>query len=337
MAAPVQHVVAAPDKFKGTATATQIAAAIARAGAAAGIDVRSVPMSDGGDGMLDVLGGITHTTRVTGPDGTPVQAGWRLDGTSAVIESALASGLVLAGGAKGNDAVAATSRGTGELVQAAVDAGATSVLVGLGGSACTDGGLGALAALDAQTLHRIAVGAVQLTVCCDVETRYEDAAWVFAPQKGASPEQVALLSRRLATACRELRSRFGVDVSEIEGGGAAGGLAGGFAAAGGLLRSGFDLVADEVHLAAALRGAGLVLTGEGRLDDESFAGKVVGGVVRRARQLDVPVVAIVGERAIVAPAGVAVISLVERFGADRAHSDVLGCVGHIAAEVFASY
>lgn len=157
-------------------------------------------MSDGGDGVLDVFGGATRHTAVTGPDGRTVDAAWRLDGYEAVIESALASGLVLVGGT--NDAVRATSRGTGELLEAAVRAGATRVVVGLGGSATSDGGLGALDALSAPTLDALRRHEVRLDVCCDVDMRYVDAARVFGPQKGATPEQVELLTRRLAEAQR---------------------------------------------------------------------------------------------------------------------------------------
>ena len=146
-------------------------------------------MSDGGEGLLDVFGGGNRTTVVTGPLGSPVEAAWRIDRRTAVIEMARASGLVLAGGAEGNDPLAATTRGTGELIAKAIEQGARTVLVGLGGSATTDGGLGAIEALGSPAR----LGPIDLQVACDVRTRFVDAAAVFAPQKGATPAQVRLL------------------------------------------------------------------------------------------------------------------------------------------------
>src|SRR3954467_13832946 len=127
------RLVAAPDKFRGTATAAEVAGAIGRAASAAGWDCDAVPMADGGEGTLDVLGGPNRTTRVTGPLGEPVDAGWRLTRRTAVIEMARAAGLLPAGGADGNDPIEATTFGTGELIRAAVDAGARRVVVGMGG------------------------------------------------------------------------------------------------------------------------------------------------------------------------------------------------------------
>ena len=141
------RVLAAPDKFRGTATAAEVAGAVASAVAAVGGRARSVPLSDGGEGFLDVFGGPNRTAVVTGPLGGTVEAGWRLEGRTAVVEMARASGLVLAGGVAGNDPVSATTTGTGELIAAALDAGARRIVVGHGGSASTDGGLGAVKAL----------------------------------------------------------------------------------------------------------------------------------------------------------------------------------------------
>src|SRR5687767_8813088 len=177
------RVIAAPDKFRGTATAAAVAAAIARGARRAGIDCDEVPVADGGEGTLEALGGSNRTTLVTGPLGDPVTAGWRLSGNVAVIEMALASGLaVVPGGAEGNDPIAASTSGTGELVAEAVEAGARRVIVGMGGSATTDGGFGALRAM--YPLQRLR--GVELVAACDVRTRFVDAAEVFAPQKGAS-------------------------------------------------------------------------------------------------------------------------------------------------------
>ena len=325
------RVVAAPDKLRGTATAPEVAGAVGRAAAASGWACDEVPLADGGEGTLEALGGANRTTTVTGPSGRPVEARWRLDGRTAVIEMAEASGLLVAGGAAANDAVAASTAGTGELIVAALEAGARRVIVGVGGSATTDGGLAALRAL--HPLGRLK--GVDLVVACDVRTGFIDAADTFAPQKGASPAQVALLRRRLERLAQVYLDEHGVDVTAMEGAGAAGGLAGGLAAAGARLVPGFDLVADEVGLDERLERADLVITAEGFLDAQSFEGKVVGGVVEMAGAAGVPVVAVVGEVFDDVGEGIEVISLVERFGADRAVSDTVACIEAVATEVLA--
>ena len=335
------RVVAAPDKFRGTATAAEVAAAVGRAARAGGWRCDEVPVADGGDGLLDVLGGANRTSVVTGPLGDPVEAGWRLDRRTAVIEMARASGLELIGGPEGNDPIAADTYGTGELIQGAVEAGATRVIVGLGGSATTDGGLGALGALHPHQRLR----AVELLVACDVRTAFLDAAEVFGPQKGASRAQVRLLANRLARLADVYRQDHGVDVTVLPGAGAAGGLAGGLAAIGAQLLDGFALVAEEVELDQAVEGADLVVTGEGFLDEASFDGKVVGGVAEMAADLGVPAVAVVGEEvhsagveAAVAGSGlVEVVSLVERFGRERAMADTVACVEEVAGELLARH
>jgi glycerate kinase len=332
-------VVVAPDKMRGTASARELAAAVGRVASVAGWDCDQVPVADGGEGTLDVLGGPNRTTTVTGPLGDPVQAAWRLHGRTAVIEMAQASGLALAGGADGNDPVAASSVGTGELVAAAVDAGARRVLVGLGGSATTDGGLGALRAL--YPLHRLA--GVEILALCDVRTSFVDAAPIFAPQKGASTAQVELLRRRLDRLADVYLADHGVDVRTLEGAGAAGGLAGGLGVAGARLVSGFDAVADELDLHDLIQGADLVVTAEGFLDEQSFEGKVVGGVAEMAAAAGVPCLAVVGEvvedltpPAGGLPPGLTVVSLVERFGEDRAREDTLACVEAVVAETLSA-
>jgi glycerate kinase len=164
--------------------------------------------------------------------GDPVEAAWfELDDNTAAIESALASGLALAGGPKRNDPVRADTSGVGELIAAAVKAGSRRLLIGMGGSATTDGGWGALEVLEPHS--RLA--GVDLTVACDVKTRFAQAARDFAPQKGASPAQVELLARRLDRLAQVYLQRFGVDVAAMDGSGAAGGLAGGLAALGATL------------------------------------------------------------------------------------------------------
>ncbi len=327
----VMRVVAAPDKLRGSASAPQVAAAVARAASAAGWRCDEVPMADGGEGTLDAFGGPNRTTVVTGPLGDPVEAAWRLDGRTAVIEMARAAGLDLAGGSEANDPVAASTVGVGELVVTALDAGATRVIVGVGGSATTDGGLAALRAL--HPLSRLK--GVELLVACDVRTRFVEAAEVFAPQKGATPAQVELLRRRLERLAQVYRSEHEVDVSELEGAGAAGGLAGGLAAAGARLVSGFDLIADEVELYDRIEGADLVVTAEGFLDAQSFEGKVVGGVVALAAEAGVPVVALAGQVFDDAGERVEAISLVDRFGEERALADAVGCIEELVAEVLA--
>jgi glycerate kinase len=324
------HVVAAPDKFRGTATAAEVAAAIARAARAHGHTCDEVPMADGGEGTLDVLGGANRTTKVTGPLGEPVQAGWRLSRPTAVIEMARASGLVLAGGAEGNDPMEATTFGTGELIAAAVEAGSKRIIVGIGGSASTDGGLGALKALFPP--HRLR--GVELIVACDVRTRFVDAAELFAPQKGAGPAQVKLLRRRLERLVQAYLNDYGVDISALPGGGAAGGLAGGLAAVGARIESGFDIIADEVELPDRLEDAQLVVTGEGFLDAESFDGKVVGGVTDLAAQLGVGVLAVVGEAFDGVEDRVHCLSLVDRFGPEQARHDTPARIETIVGEYF---
>jgi glycerate kinase len=322
------HVVAAPDTFRGTADARQVAAAVARAAQACGATVDEVPMADGGEGTLDVLGGPNRTSTVTGPLGAPVDAPWRLSRGVAVIEMARASGLELAGGPDGNDPMEATTQGTGELIAAAVDAGARRIIVGVGGSATTDGGLGALRALFPPQRLR----AVELVVACDVRTRFVDAAERFAPQKGARPAQVRLLTRRLERLIGEYRRTYGIDVSELDGGGAAGGLAGGLAAVGARLEEGFDLVADEVELFDRCEGADLLVTGEGFLDAESFNGKVVGGVAAIGEELGIPVLAVVGRCFDGMDQRVETIALVDAVGEERAVRDTAAAVEEVVVE-----
>jgi glycerate kinase len=287
--------VACPDKFKGTLTAAEATAAIADGVTRAGFDdVRSVPLADGGEGTLDALlaarGGSRRRLRVTGPLGEPVDAEYGLtsDGV-AVIEMAQASGLTLVGGH--NDPLRASSRGTGELLAAVARSGVKRALVGVGGSATTDGGLGALDALG------WSLGGLEVSVACDVTTPFVDAAALYGPQKGATGAQVELLRRRLERLALEYQRRTGVDVTTLEGAGAAGGLAGGLAAIGARLEPGFEVVAAEAGLEEALDSADLVVTGEGKLDQTSFAGKVVGGVLEWAGEVGVPHRAVIAGQA----------------------------------------
>jgi glycerate kinase len=316
------RVVAAPDKFRGTASAGEVALAVAHAAMAAGWECAQLPVSDGGEGFCEVLGGRSRRTRVHGPLGAPVDSEWRLlaDGRTAVVEMALASGLLLAGGSEGNDPMRADTTGVGELIAEAVKTGIRRVLVGMGGSATTDGGLGALDVLEPHSRLK----GVEIIVACDVALPFVDAAEVFAPQKGASPAQVKLLARRLTRLVQVYEDRFGVDVSKLPGAGAGGGLAGGLAAVGASLQSGFDVVAEAIELADHIDGADLVVTGEGTLDEQSFNGKAVGGVVELARELGVPVLVVAGDA--VGDHPVAFETLVGQFGTPRAMADATSCV-----------
>ena len=322
------RVVAAPDKFRGTASAAAAASAIASAVVSRGGTAVEVPMADGGEGLLDVLGGPDRTTEVTGPLGSPVTAGWRLSDGTAVVEMARASGLVLAGGPDENRPLDATTTGVGELLRHAVELGARRVIVGMGGSATTDGGLGALDAMGPVARYL----GVEILVACDVRTRFTEAAEVFAPQKGATSAQVRLLAGRLERLVQVYLERFGSDVSCLDRAGAAGGLAGGLAAMGAELVDGVDLVAEEVRLDELVAGADLVVTGEGWLDATSFQGKVVGGVAAYAAAAGVPLLVVVGGADEAAAARADVVSLVDRFGIDRAWTETTACITEAVAE-----
>ena len=320
------RVLAAVDKFKGTATAAQVAAAIGHACWELGHECVEQPVADGGEGTLEALGGANRTSVVTGPLGDAVKAEWRLHRGTAVIEMARASGLTLVGGAEGNDAMAATTTGTGELIDQALDLGAKKIVVCLGGSATTDGGLGCVRAITFP--HRLR--GVQLLVACDVQTLFTDAAPVFAPQKGAGPAQVDMLRGRLERLAQMYQEQYGVDVRNLPGAGAAGGLAGGLVALGGRLLPGFDLVADEVDLHDQITAADLVITGEGFLDEQSFDGKVIGGVQAMCADAGRLVVAIVGDSAPEVRDRIVHRSLVQDFGTERAMNEPLWCIEHAA-------
>jgi glycerate kinase len=339
----VPHLVAAPDKFRGTASAGEVAAAMADAARAAGWTADEVPMSDGGEGLLLVLGGTPQTTTVTGPLGTPVEAEWRLLGgaedepLTAVIEMSRAAGRALLHRPRGDEPVRAGTTGVGQLLLAARAAGAERIVIGCGGSSTTDGGLGAFEAVGSPA----ALEGIEMVVACDVTTRFGDAAVVFGPQKGASPAQVVELGRRLVEVAARYRRETGVDVTTVPGGGAAGGLAGGLVALGARIEPGFDFVAGLVGLADRLERADLVLTGEGHLDPPSFHGKVPGGVLELARSGDragnpLPVLCIVGgaDASVVAspPSGLEVVSLSARFGKARARSETVALINLVTAE-----
>jgi glycerate 2-kinase len=282
-------VLVAPDSFKGTLTASQVADAIGRGLTSAGRPVDLCPIADGGEGTLDVLAPALdaeiRTAVVTDPLGREIEARFAI-GHEAVVETAAASGLGLVSPID-RDPIAASTHGTGELILAAVEEGAHVVYVGVGGSATTDGGSGAIRAIRRGGGLR----KTKLVVLCDVRTPFEDAARVFGPQKGAGPTEVRRLTSRLNGLARRLdRDPRGLPMT-----GAAGGLAGGlWAAFGAELIAGASFVLDVIGFDARMRAARAVVTGEGRLDQQSLAGKAVSEVATRARQAGVPCHAIVG-------------------------------------------
>jgi glycerate kinase len=319
------RVLAAPDKFRGTATASEVAAAMAVACAQLGWDCTQLPLADGGEGTLDVLGGPNRTSLVTGPLGAPIEAAWRLDGELAVIEMAQASGLLVAGGRESNDPMRATSRGTGELIAIARRFGARRVIVGVGGSASTDGGAGAVEALADEGALDGSTG-FSVIVATDVRTCFVDAVATFGPQKGATTSQLATLTRRLEDLAVHYRRTYGIDVRSLPGSGAAGGLAGGLAALGARIESGFELIQSELGLYGALGRADLVITGEGRLDDASFDGKVVGGVLAAARAVGVGGAVIVGQSAEGMTMDATLVDLSTTYGPTRSMTDTAACI-----------
>jgi glycerate kinase len=282
-------VLVAPDKFKGTYTAPAVASALADGVLAAGASPTSLPIADGGDGTAEVLrlalGGERVEADATDALGRETKASFALlDDGRAVIDVAEASGLA-AFAADERDALRASSRGTGELIVAAVACGASEVILGAGGSASTDGGDGVIAVL------REAGVAPRITVVCDVQVTFERAAEVFAPQKGASAADVESLTRRLA----ELAARAPRDPRGAPMSGAAGGLAGGlWAHLDASLVRGAAFVLDLIDFDDHLAGSTLAITGEGQLDDQTADGKAVSEVARRAARLGIPCVAVVG-------------------------------------------
>jgi glycerate kinase len=327
------RVLAAVDKFRSTATAHEVASAIGDACWDLGHQVVELPLADGGEGLLEVFGGANRHHRVTGPLSSPVDAGWRLNGRTAIIEMAQAAGLGLAGGAEANQPLDATTAGVGELILHAVAAGARRVIVGLGGSATTDGGLGAVQAIGSPGR----LNGVDLRIACDVTTTFVDAARVFGPQKGASPAHVDLLTGRLQRLAQMYEKDYGVDVTEIPGSGAAGGLAGGLVALGGAIEPGFDLVADEVGLYDAIEQVDLVITGEGHLDAQSFEGKVVGGVSRLALERNIPVAVICGFTDDDVSTRLPTYSLTDRYGLEAAMSQTRRLINETAREILSAH
>jgi glycerate kinase len=285
-------ILVAPDSFKGTLTAAEVADAIGRGLEDAGRPVDLCPVADGGEGTLDALldavGGELRTVSVSDPLGRPIDAAFALGDRVAVVETAAASGLGLVDPSE-RDAVQASTFGTGQLIMAAIEAGADLVYLGVGGSATTDGGAGAIRAIR----EAGGLGDARITVLTDVRTPFEHAARVFGPQKGADERTVSQLTKRLNDQARRLqRDPRGLPMT-----GAAGGLSGGlWAEFGADLVPGAQFVLDAVDFDRRMRAARAVVTGEGKLDQQSLAGKVVSEVSTRARQAGVPCHAIVGTR-----------------------------------------
>ncbi|HUT37652.1 MAG TPA: glycerate kinase [Planctomycetota bacterium] len=322
-------IVIAPDSFKECLAAEAVAEAMARGVrvAAPGAEVVCVPMADGGEGTVRALvaatGGRLRQARVTGPLGEPVEAEFGLlgDGTAGVIEMAAASGLPLVP-LERRDPTKTTTWGTGELIAAALGLGAERLILGIGGSATVDGGAGMAQALGARLLDaagkpigwgggelaRLAridvsgivprLAGVACDVACDVTNPLagpRGAAAVYGPQKGATPAMVKQLDANLAHLAAVVRRDLGVDVCDVPGAGAAGGLGAGLMAfLHARLRPGVELVIQAVRLQEKLAGADLVLVGEGQMDEQTAYGKVPVGVSRLARRLGIPAVAIVG-------------------------------------------
>lgn len=322
------RVVVAMDSYKGCLSSADAGAA-ARAGVLAAVpdaDVRVVPVADGGEGTVDALLHAVPGTRVLAPTvdalGRPVEAAYALldDGATAVVEAASCVGLAQAGPVDATLPPRAGSAGVGLLVRHAVASGARRVVVALGGTSCTDGGAGLLIALGAVVRDRAGrrvaaaganplwdaatldpgtlpdLGDVGLVVLTDVDNPLHGprgAAHVFGPQKGATPAQVDLLDDRLTT-WGEVLAAAGHPVADLPGAGAAGGLGAALLALGARREPGFGYVARTVGLAAAVAGADLVLTGEGRLDAQTAHGKTPAGVAALAREAGAVVVALAG-------------------------------------------
>jgi glycerate kinase len=289
-------ILVAPDSFKGTHSASQVARAIAAGLEAAGLSVDPCPVADGGEGTLEVLvgalGGEVRRAPASDPLGRAINAPFGIcrvgHSLVGVVETAAASGLELVTESE-RDPVAASTFGTGQLIAAALDCGADAVYLGVGGSATTDGGAGAIRAIKETGGLR----GSRLTMLCDVRTPFEDAARVYGPQKGARPPDVRRLTARLNRMARGLpRDPRGLPMT-----GAAGGLSGGlWAQLGAELVPGAAFILDRLDFDRRMRAARAVLTGEGCLDQQSLAGKAISEVATRARQSGVPCHAIVGSR-----------------------------------------
>ena len=297
MPLPERPVLVAPDSFKGTFSAAAVAAAIGRGLERAGLMPPDLcPVADGGEGTMDALlprlGGEVVAAAAHDPLGREIRGCFALveDGGTAIVETATASGLGLVAEEE-RDPWAASTYGTGELIAAAAAAGAQAIVVAVGGSATTDGGAGALEAIE----EAGGLGGARLVVLCDVRTPFENAPRVFGPQKGADPVMVGRLEQRLD----ELASRWPRDPRGVPMTGCAGGLSGGlWAVHGAVLEAGAPWVLDALDFDTRMRASRAVVTGEGKLDDQTLQGKLVGEIGTRTRQAGVPLHAIVGTDAL---------------------------------------
>jgi glycerate kinase len=292
-------ILVAPDSFKGTFSSVQVAQYIAAGIRDEGLSATECPLADGGEGTLDVLlpalSGEQRFHLVQGPLGRKVVAcwGWVPEQQLAIIEVAQTSGLHLSGRTP-TDAVRASTAGVGELMIAAVAAGAETIIVATGGSATTDGGQGAIDLI--QGYEEVLAG-ISIEVLSDVTVKFEDAATVFAPQKGADPITVEILTAQLDHVAERYAKRYGRDPRGLAQTGAAGGLSGAlWACLGANLFSGADYILDLVGFDDLVKTADAVVLGEGRLDSQSFLGKIVG--VATSRVHDRPVLAVVGTNAL---------------------------------------
>ena len=368
------RIVIAPDKYKGTASARVVAEAMGRGAARArpGAEVALFPMADGGEGtleaLLSALGGRIVRHRVTGPLGAPARGlTARLSDDRVVLEMASSSGLALVAGHE-RDPLRASSYGTGELILAALRTRPAQVLVGLGGSASTDGGSGAARAvgwrfLDARgndlppgggalkSLRRIdPAGVVEEMKGARIQGLTDvgcpllgprGAAAAFGPQKGASEADVEVLEEGLANLASRIRADLGEDVAGAVGAGAAGGMGAGLIAFfGASLEGGFETVAEAANLRSALGTADLVITGEGHLDHQSLGGKVPIGVARLARDAHVECLAVCGRVSVPAPElathGIKrALGLEDELGSERAHAHAADSIAEVTARLLA--
>ncbi|MET0700103.1 MAG: glycerate kinase [Mycobacterium sp.] len=300
------RVLIAPDCFGDTLTAVEAAQAIAVGWQQArpGDELSLAPQSDGGPGFVGVLasrlGELRHLP-VSGPLDEQVEAEWVFDpgDDTAYIECAQACGLALLGGPPTvQTALAAHSGGVGQLIAAALAAGAKRIAVGLGGSGSSDGGRAMVEALGGLTAAKAALADVDLVVASDVEHPLlgaRGAARVFGPQKGADPATVELLEERLTSWAAELDAAAGRAVSTEPGAGAAGGIGAALLALGGRRESGAAIIAEYTRLADDVAAADLIITGEGRFDDQSLHGKVVSALANGAKEHDTPVLVLAGQ------------------------------------------
>ena len=295
----MRKIVIACDSYKGCLSSSEVARAVAKGVAEVYPDceVTRLAVADGGEGtveaLVDTLGGHLECAEVSDPLGRPVMATYGIADNLAIIESAAACGLTLLSKEERNPLIA-TTKGLGELILAAIGKGCRRFLVGLGGSATNDGGMGMISADGFLERAR----GLSFTVACDVDTPYigaHGASRVFGPQKGASEQDVEVLEERLRGYALKILADTGIDVSDMAGAGAAGGLGGAFRAyLGAELKRGVDLVLDQIGFDSIIDGADLVITGEGCSDYQTLKGKTAAGVLERAKRKGIPVMLVSG-------------------------------------------